>query len=388
MEIKFYNTKPKLEFDEKLLGEESPLFLTYEPDFEAMEVLVKKFASKTHVLVVGQGGSVTSFYAIYHALRLKDSKQAHFLWTVDPERIALLKEELNPDNTVVIVISKSGQTLTAFEEVSAFGNFETIAISEEGSPLHKMAEKLSWDFVAHPPVGGRYSGFTEVALLPAALCGIDIRGLLKGGRELHTMYRKNNIAFKAASCLFDLEQQGFVDVLGLVYSSSLAFSANLVMQLAHESYGKNNQGQTFLFSEGPDVQHHTLQRFLGGTKNMIGFFVGLYGSQHNARVTFPPVVHSIAVRDHALFDYQKSTFQDLLSIELAGTLESANSLGLPLVHLELAGIDEPNIGKWLAFWQLFAVYSAVLRQVNPFDQPAVEASKNLAKNKRLAAKGL
>jgi glucose-6-phosphate isomerase len=272
----------------------------------------------------------------------------------------------------VVAISKSGQTLTQLEALSQFLDFPVIVITEPGSSLEQIAQKMSWEIFKHPPFGGRFTSFTEVTLLPAMLCGLEVEYFLKGGQEVHALFSQENLPAKMAAALYDLEKQGFVDVLSLVYSHALVGSSNLIMQLCHESYGKNEQGQTFLVCEGPEVQHYTMQRFLGGTKNMIGVYVSTHASSQVTESVFPSQLHSTVVRGRHLFDLQKIPLHTVLNLEMQASLESATGLGLPVIHLELTSTDPASVGKWIAFWQLFAVYSSLLRKVNPFDQPAVE----------------
>ena len=77
-----------------------------------------------------------------------------------------------------------------------------------------------------------------------------------------------------------------------------------------------------------------------------------------------------------------------MEYELTATLEDAKINSIPVAHLSISGFGAEEIGLLMAFWQLYAVYSSILRQVDPFDQPQVENSKNISFNKRLAFKGL
>jgi glucose-6-phosphate isomerase len=344
------------------------------------------------VLVIGHGGSVSSSYGFCHALGrdvpASKTKNIHFLSTVDPARVMELETHLQPEHTVVLAISKSGIDTTQLEVLSQFSDFPTVAVTEKDTALYQIAQKQNWDIVEHPPIGGRFTAFTEVALLPALLSGIDIDALYRGAHEMYSVYEKDNLAFKAASVLWQLEQQGYVDVLGLVYSHYLFGTAPLATQLCHESFGKDGKGQTYLFAEAPEAQHHTEQRFLGGRKNMAGWFFGLHQYQSGVETKFPPASHSIPLRGHALFDINHIPFQESIRAELAGTLESARVRNIPILHTELTGIEPVEVGRFMAFWQLFAVYSSLLRGVNPFDQPEVEKGKEISFDKRLAYKGL
>ena len=77
-----------------------------------------------------------------------------------------------------------------------------------------------------------------------------------------------------------------------------------------------------------------------------------------------------------------------MRFELEGTLEDAKIHGLPLAHLSISGRSQQEIGGLIAFWQMYAVYASILRNVNPYDQPQVESSKNISFTKRLNFKGL
>lgn len=396
MNIEFFNCPPPEQFDTKILPTEKPAFIGYRPDMAALEALAKEYEQYQNVLVIGHGGSVTSFAAMYGALRQFSNadgahvrgKRAWVLSSVDPDYIAELKQELKATDTLVLAISKSGADTTQLEAFSQFLDYPAVVITAQGSAEEQVAQKLNLTVVRHPEIGGRFTAFTEVGLLPAALCGLDVKGLLRGAGEMYALYEKENLAWKAASVLWQLEKQGYVDVLGLVYSHYLHATSSLLTQLCHEGFGKEGKGQTYVFAEGSEVQHHTVQRLLGGRQNMAAWFVGLHGFHAGLETHFPPAVHGVAFRGQALFDLQRVPLQESQRFELQGTMEAARMAGLPVAHMELAGLEPVSLGRFIAFWQLFAVYSSMLRGVDPFDQPEVEHGKQMSFNKRLEYKGL
>lgn len=388
MNIEFYNCPAPAPLDVTSLPAEKPAFVGYRPDFAAMEAVAREYAAYENILVIGHGGSVTSFYAFYNALRPHAKKRAHFLWTIDPDYIAELKAELAPENTVVLAVTKSGENTTQVEALSQFLDYPVVVVTGEGSSVEAVAEKMHFTVVRHPVIGGRFTAFTEVSLLPALLCGLPAEALLRGAMEVYEQYEKDSLAWKAASVLYQLERAGSVDVLGLMYSHYLFATSRLATQLCHESFGKDGQGQTYVFAEGSEVQHHTTQRLFGGRKNMAAWFFGLHSFSSDAKTSFPPQLHSIAMRGQPLFDLQNIPLSESQRFELEGTMEDARVQGLPVIHMELSGIEPVEIGRFMSFWQLYAVYASLLRSVNPFDQPQVEAGKRLSFNKRLAFKGL
>jgi len=367
---------------------ETPEFVKYVPDFELMKKLAGEYQKYENVLVIGHGGSITSFYGIYNALKEQAKKKAYFLSTVDPDYIWELKKELKPENTLVVSVSKSGQTTTQIEMLMQFADYPALYITGKSSALRAIGEKLGAKIILHPVIGGRFTGMTEVGLAPAAICGFDAEALYKGAKKFYDLYAKENLAWKAASVLYQLEQKGFVDVFMPFYAHNLFPMSAIIVQLCHESFGKDGKGQTYFAHEAPESQHHTNQRFFGGTKNICGFFTTVETFLHPTMNNYPAAVYSVQIKGHHLADINRIPLESALHYELLGTMEDARISGIPLAHLSVAGFSSGEIGSLTAFWQLYAVYSSVLRQVDPFDQPQVENSKRISFDKRLGYKGL
>ena len=387
MKLEFFNCPSSAEISSVTLPEK-PEFAKYRPDFAAIKKLAEEYQQYQNILLIGHGGSITSWYGFYHALKYQAKKNCYFLSTVDPDYIFELKKELKPENTLVIAISKSGETTTQIEMLMQFADFPLLIITGKSSVLRAIGEKLNAKIVTHPVIGGRYTGFTEIALVPAAIAGLDVEELYAGAEFFYNLYDRDNLAWRAASVFFQLEQKGFVDVFMPFYSHSLFPMSNVIVQLCHESFGKNGKGQTYFAHEAPESQHHTNQRFFGGTKNICGFFTSADSFLHPTVNVYPTSLHSVQLKGHAIFDINKIPLESALNFELQGTIEDARINSIPLAHLSVANFSPKEIGGLLAFWQLYAVYASVLRGVDPFDQPQVENSKKISFNKRLAYKGL
>lgn len=386
MEIKFYNTPQPEPFNSELV-KEVPNFASYRPDFVLLEKLTEKYKFKKNIVVVGHGGSITSFLGIYRALEQTSTKKAFFVSTVDPDYISQVKKQLSPDDTIVIAISKSGETVTQLEALMAFSEFELLIVTGVAGPLAEIGAKLNCTMVVHPPIGGRFTGLTEVGLLPAALCGFDVEKIFQHGQELLQQFQSENLAYEAASIFHKLEEQGIVDVFMPVYSHALFPFSNLIVQLCHESFGKDGKGQTFFAHEAPESQHHTNQRFFGGRKNIAGWFMSVMESKQNITLRIPDSVNQIPLKENNLELLNNTSLQSSLLYEKDATLEDAKLQGIPVADLLLVNYSEAEVGVMMAFWQMFAVYSSLLRGVNPYDQPQVETSKKISFDKRLAAKG-
>ncbi len=388
MNLEFYNCPKPEEFDSKILPKEKPEFLSYRPDFELLKKISAQYQQYTNILIIGQGGSINPFYGFYYALKYQAKKKVRFLNTVDPDYIFQLKQILSPKDTLVISISKSGENTTQLEETMPFAEFPVVIVTGKSSPLRAIAEKMNWQVVTHPNIGGRYTGLTEVNLLGAAIAGINVEELYEGGQKIYNLYDKNNVAFQAASVFNQLEQNGYVDVLMLFYSHFLFPSSYGIVQLCHESFGKSGKGQSYFAHEGPEVQHHTMQRYYGGQKNIAGFFVTADNFLHPTVNNYPTQIHSIELKGHYLNDINKIPLEKALLSEAEANLEDSRIRGIPAAHLSIANFSAFEIGEFTAFWQLFAVYSSLLRKVDPFDQPEVENSKKISFTKRLQYKGL
>lgn len=387
MQIKFYNTPNSEEFNHELISE-IPKFVDYQPDFALIQKFATKYANFKNIIVIGYGGSVTAFAGIAGALQNRSSKQIEILSTVDPVTIARILKQYQPGNTVVVAISKSGETITQLEALSLFFSYPLLIITGSMGPLAEIAHRLKADSVVHPPIGGRFTGLTEVALLPAALCGFDVEQIYKGGEELLSRFKEDNIAFKAASIFGQLEQKGFVDVYMPIYSDQIFAMSKLIIQLCHESFGKDGKGQTYFAHQAPESQHSTNQRFFGGQKNIIGWFFGVEDFPDGPRVTIPETLQSVPLRDRTLGMLDQIPFEASLQFEREATFEDAKLANIPLAEIILEQVIESELGRLIAFWQLYAVYGSLLRGVNPFDQPQVENSKKISFAKREQYKGL
>ncbi|OQA51841.1 MAG: Glucose-6-phosphate isomerase [candidate division WS2 bacterium ADurb.Bin280] len=345
----------------------------YKEDLASLESKIKKIAPEpVNVISVGNGGSITSFDAFSYALNPKT--QVASVWTMDPQYLLKTKEKFSKENTVVVAVSKSGTTLGQIEALMYFKDYKVICVTnpEKGS-LQEIARKMNWEIIEHPPVGGRFSGGTSSTFVPAMLSGIDCKKIQDGMAQ---GYQNKNLAYTLSKYYFDLEQQGYNEVYVTCYSEALSSFENLIVQLMHESVCKNSKGQTFYFSMGPEAQHHTNQRFIGGKRNVIGTFI-LSESANNEKIEIPKDLWSIDYKGKRLEDLNQIPYKKALEAEYLGTKGDADEKSIPNVTIKIDKICEQSVGELVSFWHLVAFYSSLLRDVNPFDQPAVERSKDI-----------
>lgn len=345
----------------------------YREDLSKLKDEVNKVVEGVkNVISVGNGGSITSFDAYYHALPPK--ADAVSVWTMDPFYLKKVKERFDPKDTVVLAVSKSGNTLGQIESLLYFTDYPIICVTNpnEGT-LQEIARKMDWSIIEHPPVGGRFSGGTSSTFVPALICGLDVEKIQQG---IIDGYKMKDEAYSLSKYYFDKEKDGYNEIYVTCYAEALAGFENLIVQLMHESACKDGKGQTVYFAMGPEAQHHTNQRFLGGKPNVIGTFI-VEKATETEQISVPEKIIDIDYKGGKLSVIDGLDYSKALYAEYLGTLGDAQEKNVPNVTIELDRIDERSVGTLVSFWHLVAFYSSLLRDVNPFDQPAVERSKNI-----------
>ena len=362
-----------IEVEKARIDEWSEIF-DYREDLEKLQRALNKSGSFERVVVVGNGGSITSYDAYFWALSLQNNSKT--VWTMDPSLLSWTAKEFpNDGKTVVVAVSKSGNTLGQIESLLYFKEYPVIVVTDpENGTLSQIAKVLGWTMVVHPPVGGRFSGGTSSAFVPSCLAGIGVDKIQQG---IVNGYEQRDLAYSLANFYFEKEKEGFDEVYVNCYSEQLAGFGNLIIQLMHESVCKDGKGQTFYFAMGPESQHHTNQRFIGGKKNVIGTFIVAEKNESDQKQVVPENIKDIDYKSSKLSFLSNVTYQEALHAEYQGTKEDADKNDVPNVTIALDRVSEESVGRLVAFWHLVAFYSAILRGVNPFDQPAVENSKNI-----------
>jgi len=378
IKISFENYKAAS--DGKFTCDAEAPFIAWRPDIETIKKEFAPYDKYQNYIVVGNGGSISTLEALWRALG-SSSKKLTIVPTMEPDFLVLVKRENPVKDTLVIVVSKSGDTVGVLEDTFVFQEYPMLAITTKGKgTLSQLAEKMGWPIVEHPPVGGRFSGRSAVAYGPAHLLGIDITAVEEGAAAASAAYQKpGNAARQLASFMAGC---GRPEMYMPVYSYFLEGFNHLVTQLIHESTGKDKKGPTLLTLGAPESQHHSSQRFFGGPQNMAGIFVTVSRAHHDTAITVPRPVSDLSLRDGKLEMLDGVNLHRSLLSEAAGTITDAQEKGIPLARIELDQIAPQTVGEYLVFWQFVAYYLAVILGVNPFDQPQVERSKEISFNLR------
>ncbi len=344
-----------------------------------------------NVLVIGIGGSALGPQFVAKALGhpRSDKLTPYFFDNTDPDGmdqvLALLEGRLG--QTLAVVISKSGGTPeTRNGMVEARASYEraglnfaahAVAITGEGSALHQTAVADGWlqTFPMWDWVGGRTSELSAVGLLPAALQGIDIHGLLAGARACdeatrNPVSRENPAAQLALMWYFLGEGRGSKDMVVLPYKDRLELLSKYLQQLVMESLGKEldldgkvvHQGLAVYGNKGSTDQHAYVQQLRDGVANFFAVFIEVLKDREGS---------SIEVEAGA-------TSGDFLSGFFLGTRSALYESGRPSLTLTVPDTSAFTIGVLIALFERAVGLYASLIHINAYHQPGVEAGKKAA----------
>jgi len=362
------------------------------------------------LVILGIGGSSLGGYALLKALchpywNLLSSEKRdgypryHFVENVDADQIDGLMAVLNLKRTQVLVISKSGttaETMSAFlllkqQLDAALGTEQAarqiVAITdEEAGILRPLAEKEGYTtFEVPDDVGGRFSVFSAVGLLPAALCGVDIDEILEGVRDIDGVLQNPNLAENpvAQSSLIHylLNEKGKTMSVFMPYSNALSSVSDWYVQLWAESLGKEKDlngnlvyaGQTPVRAVGVTDQHSQVQLFNEGPNNKVITFVEV--QKCHTTVTIPKGVDGIEALDYLV----GKTFNELMAAEFEATRASLTKRNRPNLTISLPAVTPYYFGQLLYCLQVQTALTGMLMNIDPFDQPGVEWAKKATK---------
>lgn len=369
---------------ERIRNIPTPNFAKYEPDLENLRSIRKKYKNARNLIVEGNGGAIENFRGIFGALSHKTKKKVYMLDTEDPDYIFEVTKNCDKKNTLVVLTSKSGTRIQVIANYFALKKYPILVITEDNNGTLNEIRKIKNHYSAFYPsvsMTDRFTGLTESALVTAEIVGINTALLVTGGRDMHQICGpssnfEHNIALKFAITLDKLEKLGYYNMFLSIYSKKLGAFYNLLSQLFHESVCKNGLGQTIYGGEAPENQHHTLQRFISGRKDSIGIFITVSNFSHkNIIIKTDKDLNGIVCRNITLEKLNNISLADIIRAEFEGTWQDVVDNKIPAINIEIDELSEYSVGAFMAFFQYTAFYSAILRGVNPCDQPGVEKSK-------------
>ena len=369
-----------------------------------------------HVLVLGIGGSALGTKALLNALRrpawneLDDEGRDFFprltvLENIDPTSVSAALERIDPRRVLVNVISKSGgtaETMAQYLVVRAWldealgqaaARHLVFTTDPERGALREIARREHIATLDVPPeIGGRFSVLSPVGLLPAALVGIDIEGLLAGAgyavkrAESDDLLKNMPALYAALHWAADTELGARINVL-MPYTDRLREFAEWYRQLWAESLGKRSDrkgravhvGLTPVGAVGATDQHSQVQLFMEGPFDKAVTFVTV--DDFGLDVPIPgrpdPSAGSGQALPQDLAYLPGHTMGELLRAEYEATASALSQMGKMNCTLGFSDLSPASVGEAIMFFQLATGYAGAWYGVDPFDQPGVELGKRL-----------
>lgn len=391
----FYEIKPSDVIFNSLQNELKEIGYYSLPEQNIDSVLeFSETVTQKDIVIIGIGGSTLGTLAIYNFLKKtrEFEKKLHYFESTDPTDIKSRLKKVDLKNALFLVISKSGttiETISIFKYLSSLVSMSKnncVIISELDSKLSSYANKNEMKVFEIPKnVGGRFSVFSNVGLLPLAIIGVDIKILLDGAKKVKDSFFEKkeyyDIIFQKARFLVENKKRFNINVL-FSYSSSLEAFNKWYMQLWGESLGKINingtrQALTPIGLIGPVDQHSFLQLIAEGKRDKTVTFVKVNDFGEDT------VIPNNALKGFEELDYIDGLkFQDLIQKQADATIQSISELvDVPYDIVTVEKVDEVNIAKLMFSFQLLTSIVGKFMQINTYDQPGVESGKKIFKNK-------
>jgi len=317
---------------------------------------------------------------------------------IDPERMGALLDVIEIEKTCFCVVTKSGATAETMSQYLIVSDLlkktvgqgwqrHVIAITDgQRGNLAPLAKTEGFEtFVIPGGVGGRFSGLCPVGLLPAAVCGIDIDGLLAGAAAMDAACKTNKVWENPALLMATLqyiamEDMGFNVHVLLPYADRLRFMADWVCQLWAESLGKSvtrrgmavNVGQTPAKALGVTDQHSQLQLYTEGPYDKVVTFFKVEQFQAEQ-----PIPNGCEAYPDVAFLGGKS-HNALIEAERKGTEYALYRAGRLSQTIVLPEVNAHTVGQLIFLWEMCTAYAGELLDIDAFNQPGVEESKAAA----------
>ncbi len=359
------------------------------------DILSEKGSKFDKLLLVGIGGSALGPQFVTQALgSTNDKLTIFFMDNTDPDGMHKVLSEMGSlDTAICVVISKSGGTketrngqLVAKEAWKRAGlqfNRAFIAVTMEGSELDKTASSEGW--LARIPmldwIGGRTSELSAVGLLPAALQGYDIRGMLAGAKHMDELTRSSDIRTNPAGLLALMwhqagKGQGLKDMVVLPYKDRLELFSRYLQQLVMESLGKQldrngkkvNQGIAVYGNKGSTDQHAYVQQLRDGVNNFFAVFIEVLKDDSIGEKQW---VSELKVEPNV-------TCADYLQGFFLGTRSALFENDRESITISVKEVSAETIGMLIALFERAVSFYASFVNVNAYHQPGVEAGKKAA----------
>jgi glucose-6-phosphate isomerase len=307
---------------------------------------------------------------------------------------------LDIPKTRFIVISKSGttgetlaQTLTAFKFIEDRGHANLIpklflGVTEPAKPgvangLRALFSARGIPLLPHSTeIGGRYSAFTTVGLLPALARGLDVAAFRAGGKEVVDQLvnaagpEQHPAAIGAAVAIGLAKDLGVTNSVIMPYCDRLERFGAWYVQLWAESLGKGGEGTTPIGTLGPVDQHSQLQLFMDGPRVHFMNVLRIAGDAGaDGGLAIPPALAAEAGAPYLA----GHTIGELVQAQQKAIVDALGEAKRPVRTFDIERLDERTLGALMMHFFIETILAAALLKIDPFDQPAVELGKKLTR---------
>jgi glucose-6-phosphate isomerase len=353
----------------------------------------------TDFIHVGIGGSALGPMALHKALNhpyynalpaeARRGPRLHFAENTDPNTLSAILDVADPQSTWVNVVTKSGSTAETMANflvirgwlVDSLGNFGyqgrcvSTTDPEEGF-LQEISARDDLTVLPIPKdVGGRFSVLTPVGLLPAAVAGLEVEALLTGAARCADEVNEQRAEHPAVTgaamhYLMDTARGRNIRVM-MTYADALERLAAWFVQLWAESLGKDGKGSTPHGAVGTTDQHSQVQLYMEGPQDKVVEIVEV--EDHPRDLPIPSAYEDL----DGVGYLGGHTMAELLNVECDATREALTEAGRPNSTIKLGAVNEENLGYLFQALEVQTAIAGSLYGVNAFDQPGVEAGKQI-----------
>lgn len=354
----------------------------------------------TDLIILGIGGSDLGGRMLLDSIGTGKGMRVQFGGSsTDPDEVYRLLHSVDFKKTCVNIVSKSGGTI---EPMSSFLIAREMLIKENGrkrglakiiattdastGALHDLAVKEGYQTLEVPSnVGGRFSVLSSVGLFPLLADGADAVKLLSGAKQTVKRFESIqsddcDISLYAGIHAALLESGKSIHVL-MPYIARLKSFGQWYRQLFAESLGKKMNrkekevfaGLTPISALGPEDQHSQLQMYGEGPRDKVVTFIEAEGFEANIKT---PLIDSA---NDPIKGYGGIRMADIVHAERSATAESLKRQGCPNETFTIPIRSAESLGSLIIFFETAVAMMGELLDVNAFDQPGVELSKELMK---------
>ena len=349
--------------------------------------ITQEFAkNKKRFIVFGTGGSNLGARALINISPEKLDNKIYFHDNIDPIFFQKSLSDIDFTSTGFIIISKSGKTPETLSQIGAIVQLASdrnsllrfysnclIITQFKASPLFNIAKKINCLLLEHKEdIGGRYSIFSNVGMVPAIIAGLDAKEIHRGARHVIENDHKDNL-YKLGQLFKFQKKINLISSVIMTYSDALQYFGKWYLQLWAESIGKDKKGITAIHSIGTTDQHSQLQLYLDGPKDKFFTFI----TTNHSNKGF--IINKDIMNEEKVDYLVNKKMGDLMQAEQQATLDTFGQNNIKFREIYIPIIDTYSIGSLMALSIIETVAACVYFEVNPFNQPAVEQGKRLTK---------